>query len=102
MRMQAVVLALAGSIAAAALARGPEVEGIRAYDLPGYSIVTMDSAAAQAAVRASVKADAILGRLLGSANTTRNAPTILAPFPHAIRARYLAPGRDITGQFVPH
>ena len=96
------MLVLAWSIAAAALARGPEVDGIRAYDLPGYTIVTLDPTAAQAAARASVKADAILGRLLGGANTARNAPTILALFPNAIWARYLAPGRDITGQFVPH
>jgi len=89
MRMRAIMLVLAWSIAAAALARGPEVAGIRAYDLPGYTIVTLDPTAAQAAARASVKADAILGRLLGGANTARNAPTILALFPNAIWARYL-------------
>jgi tetratricopeptide (TPR) repeat protein len=99
--MQAVMLAIACSIAAAAFGRGPDVGGIRAYEMPAYTLVSADAAAAQAATHAAAQADAILGKLLERASHGRNAPTFLVMVPQAIWSRYLAPGSGITGQFVP-
>lgn len=100
-KVPALSVALACWIAAATLAREPDVAGIKAYQLPEYTLVTADPAAAQIATRAVAKADAILGKLMERANAGRNAPTILALLPNPLWARYLAPGKDITGQFVP-
>ena len=93
------MLAAAWWIAAAALARGPDVEGIRAYQLPAYTLVTTDLSAAQTALRAAARADAVLDKLLGR-SAARNAPTILVMVPNAFWSRYLAPGKTISGQFV--
>lgn len=101
MRMQAVMFAVAGSIVTTAFGRGPDVEGIHAYALPAYTVVSADPTAAQAATRAAAKADAVLGKLIEATIIGRGAPTFLVIVPSAIWARYLAPGRGITGQFVP-
>src|SRR5690349_83042 len=101
MRMQGVMLTVAWSIAATAFGREPDVAGIKAYELPAYTLVTADPAAARAATRAAAQADAVLGQLLDRATHSRSAPTILALFPNSTWARYLAPGKDITGLFVP-
>jgi len=95
------MLTVAWSIAAAAFAREPDVAGIKAYELPAYTLVTADPAAARAATRAAARADALLNKLLDRATHARSAPTILALLPNSIWARYLAPGQDITGLFVP-
>jgi tetratricopeptide (TPR) repeat protein len=99
--MKGLMFAWVCSIAAAAWGRGPDVEGIRSYDLPAYTLVTTDPAAAQAATRATAQADAILGKLIGRADAGRNAPTFLVIVRKPIWARYLAPGSRIYGQFVP-
>jgi len=75
------MLTVAWSIAAAAFAREPDVAGIKAYELPAYTLVTADPAAARAATRAAARADALLNKLLDRATHARSAPTILALLP---------------------
>ena len=50
MGTKGIVLAVACLLAAAAFGGGPDVTGLRAYDLPAYTLVTSDPSAAQAAV----------------------------------------------------
>src|SRR5690349_11337468 len=101
MRKQAAMLALAGWITTAALGGAPGVAGIKAYELPAYTLVTPDAAAARAATRAAARSDAILGKLLGRTTAGRNAPTFLVIVPKDLWDRYLSPGNGIHGQFVP-
>jgi len=100
MRMQAVTFAIAGSIAATAFGGGPDVEGIAAYALPAYTLVSANPSAAQAATRAAAKADAILAKLVERAAAGRNGPTFVVMVPNPIWFRYLAPGSGVMGQFV--
>jgi hypothetical protein len=99
--MKGLMLACAWSIAAAAPGRAPDVTGIRAYELPDYTLVTADPAAARAAIRAAKQAEAILGRLLGPTTAARSAPTFLMLVRNPTWSRYLMPRGDVTGVFAP-
>ncbi|HET9863690.1 MAG TPA: hypothetical protein VFP37_09635, partial [Steroidobacteraceae bacterium] len=97
MRMQGGMAAVACLIAAVAQGRGsgPDVDGLEAYDLPTFTIVTRDEGAARPLPRLAAQLDGALAGLLGRDAPRRAAPSYVVIVPENLWLHFLRPGTGL-------
>lgn len=94
----AATLALAAPAFAADV--GPDVDGLEAYALPTYTIVTHDEGNARPIPRLVEQIDGVLAKLLNRGPPVPSTPTYIFLVRDDDWQRYLQPGPGISGEFV--
>lgn len=96
-----VVLGALAASAAGANARDDGVGTLRLWELPGYTLIAADRYDPRVIVRRFDDTQRALSKLLATPVKPTRVPTIVWLVPHDAWNRYLAPSRDIVGEFVP-
>jgi len=98
-RVLVALLALgAGSIATARALDGAR---LRAWALPGYTLIAEDGFDAADVVRNMAQADLVLRKILARATPAASTPLEVWLVPRLLWNRHLAPGNGIEGEYVP-
>jgi hypothetical protein len=92
---------LATLLAVAADARGPEIDALKSYAMPAYTIVTHEERSAQEVPPHVAIMDGLLSGLLKRRSRAVEVPTVIFVMPDNLWVDFLQPGTGISGEFVP-
>jgi hypothetical protein len=104
MRLRAVVgfvLVIALGAPATAPARDAHISTLRAWDLPSYTLIAAAGENPAPFVQRMANVEGVLSKMLATPVRRHGVPTSIWLAPPTIWARYLAPSRNIDGEFVP-
>ena len=98
-KILSVLAALASGFMGTARAREPDVSGLRAYDLPGYTIITHDDNTASKMVPSIAAVEQVLSNLLSRDIAPTGRPTHVYIVRLGLWRRYLQPADLFSGEF---
>ncbi|HTU67950.1 MAG TPA: hypothetical protein VMF52_18520 [Steroidobacteraceae bacterium] len=95
------VLLLAALVAAPLHARDVDLGTLRAWELPGYTLIALDGDDPTRIARRIADTERVLGKLLARQVKPTTTPMTVWLAPEDLWNRYLAPGPAIAGEYVP-
>jgi hypothetical protein len=99
--LQGMVAAVALVLPASTLARGPDVDGIEHWSMPGFELYAPDRSQAQTVASQIKPIERALSTLFGKDFQPTGLPLRIYVAPQAVWHRYLRPSRSIVAEFIP-